>query len=371
MANPPIHTAYANNSQRAVSAYIKLLAPFKYVTAEGKFSVQEQEQRDLQAFFQALYANLYAQPELYGLPVRSDDSIAEVEPHAKEKKQEVKRLLDKPSAMIAAGLDFLMQAGVQSRLEGGALRLENYSLVSKETRVGKKFLAGLESTGLAVALSGDKAVLTHSCYTAMLPALQALANSCAAYHSLEMGKFMFANCDFRALNGYALQAMDLYRAFEGLEHQLVTELHAYFTIRNYKTEVGIHAPFAWLVKYQGDRKIKSTPLFQVEYDYRYARPLRLQIKCASTARLAAIIPKQPQLLQDDFERRVSTCRGDECGWCRAHSRNMPLGPADIAFHGDLRTVCWYTNPDICIIDSHTSELVRQYEQMHAQLAVLS
>jgi hypothetical protein len=199
----------------------------------------------------------------------------------------------------------------------------------------------------------------------MLPALQALARSCAAYREQEMGKFLFVSCDFRALDGYAPQALDFYRAFKGFEHQLVTELHAYFTSRNYKTEMDIRVPFAWVVKYQGDRKIKSTPLFQIEYDDRHARPLGMQIKCVSTARLVEIVSKQPQLLQDDFERRVLNCRGDDCGWCR---NQKTLGPVDMEFRGELRTVCWYTNPDLRKFDEHTVELIRQYEQMHAQLA---
>jgi hypothetical protein len=365
MSSQPVHAAYANNSQRAVSAYIKLLAPFQYTPAEGEPLAREREQRDLHAFFQTLYSNLYAQPELFGLPVRPDASIAQDEPNAKDKKQEVKRLLVKPREMIAAGLDFLLQAGAQGSLDDGALSLENYPGIFKESRVGKKFLSGMESTGLTIAVTGDKAVLTDSRFPGMMPALQALARSCAAYHDLEMGKFLFTSCDFRALGGYAPQAMDLYRAFEGFEHQLVTDLHAYFSSKNFKTEMSISVPFAWVVKYQGDRKIKSTPLFQIEYDDRYAHPLSMQIKCVSTARLVDLMPNQPQLLQEDFAHRVFTCRGDACGWCR---NQKTLGPSVMEIRGAPLSVCWYTIPDLREFDDHTFELIRQYEQMHAQLA---
>jgi hypothetical protein len=54
---------------------------------------------------------------------------------------------------------------------------------------------------------------------------------------------MFACCDFRAVDGYEPQALDLYRAFDNIEYEMVTELHAYFPSKNYKTEVAIHAPF--------------------------------------------------------------------------------------------------------------------------------
>jgi hypothetical protein len=91
----------------------------------------------------------------------------------------------------------------------------------------------------------------------------------------------------------------------------------------------------------------------------------MQIKCASTARIAELLPKQSALLQEDFQRRVNECRGDECGWCR---NNKTLGPSVLEFGGEFRTVCWYTNPDIRVFDEHTVELIEQYERMHAGLA---
>jgi hypothetical protein len=365
MESQAIQGRFETISQRAVASYQKLLAEFKFVPAVGTHAAGEQEQHDLYSFFQGLYANLYAQPELFGLPAGPDASIAQDEPHAKEKKQEVKRLLDKPRALIAAGLDFLMQAGIQGSLEGRALSLGNYPAVLKQSKVNKKFLAGLESTGLSIAPAGDGAVLASSRHTAMMPALQALATRCAAFPNQRMGRFLFGSCDFRALDGYDPQPIDLYRSFEGTEAQLVSDLHAYFANHGYKTEIGIDPPFAWVVKYQGDRKIKATPLFQVEYDDRYAHPMRMQIKCASTARLADLMPAQPQRLQEDFARRVNTCRGDACGWCR---NQKTLGPVVMEILGEPRSVCWYTNPDVRKFDENTAELIQQYEQMHALLA---
>ncbi|MEW6524155.1 MAG: hypothetical protein AB1445_11430 [Bacillota bacterium] len=49
--------------------------------------------------------------------------------------------------------------------------------------------------------------------------------------------------------------------------------------------------------YQGNRKTKATPLFEVEYSERHLDPLRAKIKCASANRLAALIPLQPEILQ--------------------------------------------------------------------------
>ena len=365
MATQPAHEAFANYTQRAVSPFVKLLTNFHSVPYQGESATREQEQRDLYAFFQAFYADLYTRPELFGLPVNPDDSIAEGEPDEKDKKQAVKRLLDKPRNLIMAWLDFLTQAGIQGSLDGKALRLDNGPALLKEYKVGKKTLAGLEHTGLAIAVSGAQAVLASSRFAAMMPALQVLAKHCAAYRDPWMGKFLFASCNFRALDGYKPQVGDFYRAFDGSQIQMVTELHDYFASKGYKAEIGVHAPFAWVVKYQGDRKIKATPLYQVEYDDRYARPLRMSIKCVSTARLADLLPNQSQLLQADFARRVTTCRGDACGWCR---NQKTLGPATMEILGEPRSVCWYTTPDVRKFDENTVELIQEYEQMHARLA---
>jgi hypothetical protein len=118
------------------------------------------------------------------------------------------------------------------------------------------------------------------------------------------------------------------------------------------------------VKYQGDRKIKATPLYPVDYDDRYLRPLRMQIKCVSSARLVDLMPSQSQLLQDDFSRRVNVCRADECNWCQ---NQKALGPSELVYNGESRTVCWYTNPDVREFDENTVELIQQYEQLHAGL----
>ncbi len=351
---------FATISQRSVASYLKTLVDFEPVGNAD----QVQAQRDLHAFFVQLYANLYAQPERFGLPLQPDDSIGENEPNPKDKKQLVKRLLDKPRRIIESGLDFLRLAGFQGSLESQALVIEQYPALFKESGINKKFLPGLEETGLSISLAGERAVFSSERFPKMLPALQLLARGCAAYSDERMCKFQFAACDFRALNGCEPQAQDLYRFFEGFEHTRLVELHTYFTSRNYKALVEVYAPWMWTVKYQGNRKIKASPLFEVMYDDRHARRLRMQIKCASTARLIPWLPGQPQLLQEDFAHRVNRCVDD--GWCR---NQKTLGPTPFEYQGESITICWYVNPDIRRIDENTVELIRQYEQMHAGLPV--
>jgi len=111
--------------------------------------------------------------------------------------------------------------------------------------------------------------------------------------------------------------------------------------------------------------VKATPLFQIEYDDRHARPLRMQIKCASTQRIIELLPRQSQMLQDDFIRKANICRGDECGWCR---NQKTLGPSMVEYNGEWKELCWYTFPDIHEFNEDTVELIQQYEQMHARLS---
>ena len=199
----------------------------------------------------------------------------------------------------------------------------------------------------------------------MLAARQTLAVSCAAYESSGMGKFQFARCDFSAAQSRTPAAVDLYRVFDGDEYRRVMELHGYFEGKKYKAAVEGAGHSAWVVKYQGDRKAKATPLFQIAYDDRYARPLRMLIKCASTTRIADRLPQQSPSLQEDFMQRTYACRGDECGWCR---NRKSLGPTTLTLLGETRKVCWYSNPDIHEFNDETVEVIREYEQMHAGLA---
>jgi hypothetical protein len=271
--------------------------------------------------------------------------------------------------MLAAGIDFLFQAGLKGTLEDdGALVLNGYKNLLKETQVTRKFLAGLEKAGLVISASkdGDSARLNAARFPAMLPAMHTLAAVCAPYDPAQVGLFHFARGNFAAVQGAAsITPLELYRYFSGSEYDTVMQLHAYFIERGYQTICEGAYPFAWVVKYQGSRKIKSTPLFQIDYDERHTRPLRMQIKCASTNRLTGVLPLQPQALQDDFFQRVFTCNGDKCGWCRTRKS---LGPSELTNRGETRTVCWFSNSDIRKIDANTLPLIALYEQMHASLA---
>jgi hypothetical protein len=348
------YTMYGNISQRAVSSYIKTLADPSLTDEQTSRS-----QIDLHAFFKGLYRNLFEHPELYGLPVNPDTCIVLDEPNEKDKKQAVKLKLNKPRTMISQALDFLMQAGVKGRLEGHNLVLEDIQAAVKQSGIGRKFLAGLESSGLIGIETG---VLSSPQYPEMMAGLQALALGCAGYPGERTGTFHFARCDFRALSpSYEPDVLELYKIFGPEEYARVSRLHEYFSARGYKTSLEIGGVYAWTVKYQGNRKVKATPFFQVSYEERYENSLRTVIKCASTNRIAEFLPQQPRFLWDDFMTRVYSCKGDECGWCR---NQKSLGPSEIEYNGETRKVCWFSNGDIRVLDEPAVELIQQYDRMH-------
>src|SRR5512138_2310970 len=101
---------YTHISRRVADTFRRMLA----VVYDGPLF-------ELNTFFDDLYETLYSDPERFGLPLSADICIGEDEPDPKEKKQAVKRQLDKPRGMIMAGLDFLQRAGAQGRLNGAAL----------------------------------------------------------------------------------------------------------------------------------------------------------------------------------------------------------------------------------------------------------
>jgi hypothetical protein len=353
---------YPTISHRVAAGYLRFLV--KYAPGAGQpQDDQAQGRQDLHGFFKAFYENLYRQPDLFGLPLGEDDWIEEDEPHEKEKKQAVTARLKKPKEMLTRALDFLIGAGVQGRLVGERLVLDQGADLVKQARVARKFLAGLESAGLAVTPEKDGLTLQNSQFPGMLPALQELANACTRFPRQQENQFHFARCDFGALQpGYGPQPMDLYRDFAGADLPRLTALHEFFTGLGYHTTGGISEPFFWIVQYQGDRKIKSTPFFQVEYQDRYRKPVRVSIKCASTGRLAGLLPYQSQALQDDFIRRANLCQ--KCDWCR---NNKTLGPTVVQYKGEDKTLCWYTAPEVRWFDDRSVELIEEYAQMHAAL----
>jgi hypothetical protein len=261
----------------------------------------------------------------------------------------------------------MLRMGKDGKPEGQSLVLElkDQPEFLKQIKAARKFLAGLESMGLRLCVAEGKAVLSSRAFPAMLPALSVLAGACARRTDERLGMFLFARCDFKALDPhYTPDAMDLYRVFDPAERVHLYALHEFFTRRNYKPIYQIHGIFAWVVQYQGKRQIKATPLYQVQYEERFRNPLLMMIKCASAVRLVPVIGQQSAALQEDFFRRANTCQEDKCRWCDTRPH---LGPSELEYKGEKKTICWYVNSEVRGLNEQTVDLIQQYAQMHESL----
>jgi hypothetical protein len=358
------NAVFANSAQRVAYSYLRSLVAFNPVQTEA---LDPQAQRDLHGFFKGFYSALYEAPEQFGLPLDEDACIAGGEQNPAQYKQEVKRKLDKPRARIEQGLDFLLLAGQRGRLSDAALGFEraDYAALVKESKVKPPFIKGLAGVGLPVADDGGVVAVRCPAYPGMPAALQALATACAGYADSRQGRFNFARCDFRALDGcFAAGALDLYPVFDPVDRERLERLHQFFMDLHYKPVTGIGGIHGWEVQYQPRPKIKASPLARIEFSDRYKNPLQADIKCVATARLIPLIYQQPRALQQDFARRLNPCNGNKCNWCKD---KKGLGPAVFEFDGIKRTVCWYQNPDIEELNEETLRVIEQYALMHEAL----
>ncbi len=371
MQTVEFHTPFGSISQRVVCSYLRSLSEYTFILPEGLEPAREAEmeasQRDLHAFFTALYEALYRTPATFGMSEAADMYVNREGNGGSKDQQEVNQKLKTARKPIVEWLTFLMAAGKEGAVEGQRLVFppeigESYL---KKTRTAKKFLPGLASFGLSLSVTPQTAALECSGFPAMMPALQALASACTQFADARVSLFHFGRCDFKALRqGYEVAPEDLYRIFNPPDAVRAASLHRYFMGRHYKAIVNIAGVETWLVQYQGNRKIKSTPLFQIQFDERKVVQRQVQFKCVSANRIAGLIQRQSKALQDDFFRRKNNCNGDRCNWCEG---KKGLGPSVLAHEGQEYTICWYINPDMTDFNDGTIELIKEYEQMHDAL----
>jgi hypothetical protein len=365
------HTPFQSISQRVACSYLRSLSELTFVMPEGfdpgLRAGMEVSQRDLHAFFQTLYQNLYENPALFGLPVSEDMYVNREGPGGSKDQQEVNQKLKSVRKPIIEWLDFLMSAAKTGHIEGTNLVIDPAVSAAylKKARSAKKFLPGLAALGLSVSESQEESVLTCSQFPAMMPALQAFAAACTLIPDERVGRFYFARCDFEALmKSYSVDPLDLYRIYNPQDFQRAAQLHVFFTGMGYKAEVTIVGVEYWNVKYQGNRKIKASPLFQMDFDERKVVQRQVYVKCASSGRIVELIPRHSQALQDDFFSRKNICNGDKCNWCDG---KKGLGPSVLEYNGEQTIICWYTNPDMREFNDDTVELVKEYAYLHEEL----
>jgi hypothetical protein len=224
----------------------------------------------------------------------------------------------------------------------------------------------MQQLGLT-ATEGDEAVTIYNPqYPNMMLALKTLADACLQRDDVKMAKFLFASCDFRALDpGYAPDVVEmLCTVLSPAEGQHAAKLHHLLSEMAYKPTLEISGPSEWRIQYQGHRKIKATPFFEFEYDERLKSQRVMRVKCASTNRLVPLIAQQPDLLQQDFFRYAHACGAPKCSWCKTRKA---LGPSVIERAGEERTICWWMQRRFTAVDDEAVNLVKHYALLHEAL----
>jgi hypothetical protein len=365
------HTTFENTSQRVVFSYLRQLSDCAPVLPQGLSSSEQHDmqasQQELYDFFHAFYRCAYERPEVFGLSVTEDVHMENGD--YKEYKQDVTRKIKKPRTKMAYGIDFLYLVGQHGTLVDRCLRLKNEDFASffvKSSRVKRRFLKGMEEVGLTLS-EGDEAVTVgNASYPNMMLALQALAKACGQNADDRMSRFLFARCDFRALESdYRPDVLDMLRtAMSPAEHEHAVQLHHALAEMAYVPTLEVGGVFNWRIQYQGKRAIKATPFFEFEYDERRKPQFDMHIKCASTNRLVPLISQQPAFLQQDFFDHAHPCGGANCGWCKTRKA---LGPSVLRHDGAKKTICWFMQRRFYEVDGEAVHLIRHYALLHEAL----
>lgn len=351
--------SYSSIAQRAVHTYIRALTHC-VPTPVGQHALYQ--------FFQNFYAALYAHPEQFGLPITPDGCYTAEQTNDTNTKSDLTKRIKRPKEIISAGVDFLRALGREGTLRDDALVLPALvvSAYLKRGRTSKVFLNGLAQVGLRVESDGTVATVRHEAGPEMLLALKELALACEAVADPNMRAFHFARCDLRALDAaFQPDAADLYAYFDADDCAHALEMHQFFVSKGFKVIIKIHDVSVWVVQYQGKREIKSSPLYQVDFDERHVTPMMVQIKAASTNRLVPVLADEPRWLQEDFYRRAYRCNGSKCDWCR---NKTTLRPTTIEHDGKVEVLCWYSNSTVPELNETSMELIRQYARVHEKLA---
>ena len=352
-------TAFQSISQRVVHPYRQQLTAFVPESANGA-------QRDLHAFFEALYASLYDDPAAFGLPVTEDVYVDKGDD--KDRKKKVAAQVRKVRVKLVHAIDFLWLLAVKGSPVDGELQLsaEDYGgFLAKGPRVKRKMLKGMEGVGLALSEADGGVTVESPVYPAMMPTLKELGEACAQIEDERLAKFLFARCDFRALDpAYEPEPLDMLRAsLPPTEYDQAVVLHRHLGEIAYAPKLRVGDAGEWQVQYQGRRAVKSTPLFEFDYDGRKKHQLEMQVKAAAANRLVPLLPQQPASLQADFFQHAHNCGG--CGWCKTRKS---LGPSVLEYEGEKRTICWYIRRRFAELDAAAVDLVMEYAQLHEDLA---
>ena len=362
---------FENISQRVVNSYIKQLSEFSPVISDMNSADLldgiRNSQTALHNFYLRFYQQAFDHPEYFGLPIKEDACM--VPGNSKEEKRIITSKFKKPRDTMAYGIDFLVLAGNQGQLVNGNLHLavQQFSaFFAKNPRVKRKVLTGMESAGLIVDEQDDRVIVKNTQFPEMMPALKSLAQACEKISDTRIGRFLFSRCDFRALDTeYQPDVLDMLHPILPPESKEdILGLHQYLSEYDYEPALNMGGISEWRIQYQGNRKIKATPFFEIEYDERLQNQFVMRVKCASTNRLVPLLNDQPVTLQKDFFTYSNKCGGVSCGWCKTRKG---MGPSVIQFDGAKKTICWYMQRYFYTVDSMAVKLIQQYTALHEGL----
>jgi hypothetical protein len=362
---------FENVSQRVVFSYRRQMLAFVPVLPPSLSPSERDEmqnaQKELDAFFRALYQCAYDRPEAFGLPVADDVYVDRGA--STEKKQAVTKAVKKARDKLILAVDYLYHAGRLGVLVDGRLRLghdEYASFFAKSPRVKRKLVTGLQDVGLTVSEQEDAFLIGNTAYPAMMPALRALAEACWQREDQRLAALLFARCDFRALDAvYRPGVLDMLQTtLPPAEHNRAVELHHALGQLDYTASLQVSGAHNWRIQYQGKRAVKSTAFLEYEYDERARHPLQIKVKCAATNRLVPLLPQQPALLQQDFFRHAHSCAAPKCSWCKTRKS---LQPSKLEYGGERRTICWWMQRHFDRLDAQAVDLVQHYAQLHEAL----
>lgn len=356
--------SYDNISQRAVATLAKGLIPIESIELADPLAAS---QRDLHGFFTALYAIMYEQPKRFGMPTTPDDALAS-DKEGKERKQEVTRKLKKAWDIIDITIALLREWGMQGQIDGEGLVMDEAAyrtLLEAKGKAKKIILAGMNEASLVVEAVDGAVALRNTYYPQMMLALKAMAEGCAQDGDERWGASTFARCDFRALTpDYQLDPLSLLGYFAPEDRARAAELHQYLLDTGHQPLCRAYHPHGWDIQYQGPRKIKGTPLMQIDYSERHKNPMQIQVKCASTNRLVPSFAEQPAAVQADFRSRVNRCGGASCGWCR---EKKGLNPSVLEYGSEKITICWFAQAHFEELNDKTFEVIQGYVRWHQGL----
>jgi hypothetical protein len=356
---------YSSLSQRVADSFAQSLSHLepKSVVPEGA--------ADLHAFFVKWYEEMATTPESFGLLITEDMCITDEDNGNQAKKALVSQRVKKIRESVGNGLELLMLAGEKGKLQDNSILLKKIdwdTYLVKEPRLKKAMLKGLEQVGMTIIETSEGMILQNDQYPHMMPALRNLVEGYSQIKDESVALFHLSRCDFNAqAANYQPDPTDLYRVFSEAEYERLMTLHRYLISKNFKFILHINGIHGWEIKYQGNRRVKSSHYLHVEYSMRRQNPLVLRLKIASANRLAPLIEIQSQRLQDGFFKRVYHCQGAKCGWCK---NQKSLGPSKFNYKGKQYVICWYSNPNLSPLDDAAVDLVKEFTEIHEQLVAL-